>query len=50
MFKKGDPVIVAGYGDGTVVKDFGHKVRVKVAVGDVKHVPIVDKADVAAAA
>lgn len=48
LFKKGDPVTVAGYGAGTVVKDFGHKVRVKVPVGDGKAVPIVPKADVTA--
>ena len=47
MFKKNDLVTVAGYGVGTVVKDFGKKVRVKVAVGDTKHVPIVPKDDVA---
>jgi hypothetical protein len=46
VFKKGDPVDVAGYGPGFVVKDFGKKVRVKVKVGDTVVVPIVDKVDV----
>lgn len=46
LFKKGDPVHVAGYGVGTVVKDFGHKVRVKVTVDGNTGVPVVPKADV----
>lgn len=46
MLKKGDPVTVAGYGPGTVVKDFGHKVRVKVTVDGNTGVPVVPKTDV----
>lgn len=48
MYKKNDPVTVVGYGPGVVVKDFGHKVRVKVTVDGHTGVPVVPKADVTA--
>lgn len=50
FLKKGDLVMVAGFDTaGVVMKDFGKKVRVKVAFPTgVVNVPIVDKADVVA--
>lgn len=48
FLKKGDLVVVAGFDTaGVVVKDFGKKVRVKIAFPTgVINVPVVDKADV----